>query len=238
VTRVVAIHGFLGCDSDWQGIAGFLPSNVQFEKVNLFSKLPETLCGSISLWAQEFNNYHSRKPADRRLLIGYSMGGRLALEAAMQRPDLWAQVAIVAGHPGLVSVDEKQARAQLDAKWAQQFMTLPWDEVIKLWGSQPVFANSYEPERLEANYSRGALCHALTQWSLATQELDAVRLKSLQKKIVWYVGQNDKKYVELYRQLAGDGLIDNIREVPGAGHRVIFDQPKELARQLVLDLKL
>ncbi len=109
---------------------------------------------------------------------------------------------------------------------------------MSLWNGQSVFQGSDEPPRKESDFNRESLAAALVNWSLAEQDFVVDRILPLKPKLHWFAGEKDGKFVDLFNNLKVEGFIEDISVVKGAGHRVIFDNPQELARLLVQRLKL
>jgi len=240
-TRIVAIHGFLGQPQDWHGLKAAIQqqsSEVDFQMVDLFSTLPNVKEKSVQEWAKRFNRNQKNRHLERNILMGYSLGGRLALQAAYDKPGLWDEVVLLSAHPGLRNVEEKVQRKKIDGEWADKFLNLPWQEVLTLWNNQPVFLGSEEPPREEATVNREGLADALVHWSLAEQEFAPDQLLPLKPKLHWFAGESDPKYLSLFQDLKVEGFIEDLNVVKNAGHRLIFDNPTELAAQLVQRLKL
>lgn len=173
----------------------------------------------------------------RRLLIGYSLGGRLALQIFLAAPQLWDQVVVIAGHPGLSSPEEQQLRLQQDQRWAARFEDTrneAWAPLLAEWNSQPVLRESLEVARPEENFSRAALAKALDIFSLGRQPLlNPPTLQAHKDKLTWMVGENDDKFRLLYQSLAQSGIIRPPLIIKGAGHRVLADAPEEVAAGLI-----
>src|SRR6185437_3147572 len=112
-TRIVAIHGFLGCPTDWDDVRAEVLArapDVKFDTVNLFSKLPAQKETTASDWAKRFNRSQKNRHLERNILLRYSLGGRLALQAAYDKPGLWDEVVLLSAHPGLRTEQEKTLR--------------------------------------------------------------------------------------------------------------------------------
>lgn len=246
------LHGFLGRPSDWAVVKAHLP---QHDGLRIFTPdyFKETSLGpqhSFESWADNFTRWveiHGCS-GERNILVGYSLGGRLALHALQRKPGLWHRVVLVSTNPGFNDVheffeptsEERRQRWMNDSFWAEEFLKAPWDTVIRNWNAQPVFGGGEtEPLRIEKEYSREMLSLALTQWSLAQQRNMRDLLQKQTAKVLWLVGERDEKYVEMSRRLQQEvpGLRWDI--IPASSHRILFDSPKELGekiRQLIQQL--
>lgn len=196
--KIWAIHGFLGLPSDWEN---FDVMPVEIEKA-----------ASLTDWAKKFNARIAVEGAGfRNYLLGYSMGGRLALHALVDQPELWEGAILVSTNRGIK--EGKQERIESDEVWAERFEKDPWYQVVADWMAQPAFKDSKGPLRLESDFDRVQLGEQLRNFSLGRQEI----LNS--NKAHWVVGEKDISY----REMQPHAIV-----VPNAGHRVIFDNPKRL----------
>lgn len=231
------LHGFLGRPSDWSRIRNQLEShgNVRFFIPDYFNHPELNPTNTLDQWADHFIHWVEAQgcAGERNVLVGYSLGGRLALHALEKNSALWDQVIVISANPGLEGDLEREMRRDLDSTWAGEFLKSPWDLVLKKWNSQFVFEGSQkEPVRLERDYSRELLSLALTKWSLANQQDKRPVIQEHVKKVRWIVGERDSKYVELSRRLADQvpGLI--VERIPAASHRVLFDCSDTLGDRL------
>jgi 2-succinyl-6-hydroxy-2,4-cyclohexadiene-1-carboxylate synthase len=146
MTRILALHGFLGRPSDWLPLRKEIVrccSEVEFQTFDLYS-LQSVRQKTPLEWAKKFNQLQKSKHVERNILMGYSLGGRLALQAAADKPGLWDEVILISAHPGLVDDEEKELRTKVDATWAEKFNSEKWHEVMKQWNNQVVFNESVE----------------------------------------------------------------------------------------------
>jgi 2-succinyl-6-hydroxy-2,4-cyclohexadiene-1-carboxylate synthase len=210
-----ALHGFLGQPSDWS----FLP---EANAIDLFSQ-PSLGNKNFAEWAKWFNDLTAS--ISPKLLIGYSLGGRLALHALRDDPGGWAAAVIVSAHPGLAEGREK--RLEHDDLWAKRFLHEPWDRLIGDWNAQPVFENERDhPKRNEADFEREGLSRALTQWSLGKQENLSEALKQLPMPILWAAGENDRKPDRLFHPKS------KIWIAPQGGHRIVWTHQSMLREEI------
>lgn len=193
------LPGFLGLPGDWD----FLP------------------------WPHE--PYAAGAASADDVLIGYSMGGRLALHI-LER-ETFAKAVIVSA--GLNAPDpERLAR---DEAWARRFETGEWSSLMRDWHAQPVFGG-HVVERREEDFDRGELARQLREWSPAV--LPPPRLEAIETPILWVAGARDTRYAEVARTAVARLPHAELWICPDAGHRVPWEQPDALVERLRLFLDL
>jgi 2-succinyl-6-hydroxy-2,4-cyclohexadiene-1-carboxylate synthase len=201
-TPIVFFHGFLGTGADWEAVCTFLPP------------IP---CIAFDLPGHGASPFMEEFVIDipRFHLVGYSMGGRIAVAYAAKHPAQIASLTLLSTHPGLKTDEEKQSRFESDSKWAQLLHQLSIDDFLLRWYDQPIF-KTYRPDlkmRREQNIPN--LARALMHYSLSKQKftpLDGV-----------LVGENDLKF---------RALFCNPVVVPNAGHMVHLENPQFIAQTL------
>src|SRR3990170_560697 len=75
------------------------------------------------------------------VLVGYSLGGRLALRAALRDPGAFAAVVTVGATAGIDEQPMRAARAEGDERLASWIEAAPIEDVVTLWERQPLFAD-------------------------------------------------------------------------------------------------
>ena len=113
-TTAVLLHGFLGSPDDWQPIAGRLAGRVPC--------VAPPLADHPTLAALE--TAIRRSVPGPAVLIGYSMGARLALHLLLRDPDRYRVGVLACGSPGLASAAERAERRRADARLAARLRGL------------------------------------------------------------------------------------------------------------------
>lgn len=241
---LVALHGFLGEATDWNPVFSHLEGKtphrlmaLDYSKINVLSP-QETF---VSEWGWAFNDWwHAQKISGPLYLMGYSQGGRLALQALAAMGNEVSKLILVSSNPGLSSKarDDRAARRETDEAWAVRFEKDPWEKVMADWNKQEIFIGGKdEPVRKESPENRRAAVEALRKWSVGRQENFRSVIRRRAGDIQWIIGEHDKKYTELALSL--NEVIPNFQPltIKGSGHRVPFDQPAAVANAIVNFLK-
>lgn len=193
---LVFLHGFLGTSADWESVC---------------SHLPECHCIGFDLPGHGKSPFMENFdiPLSQFHLIGYSMGGRLALRIPKEKV---ASLTLLSTHPGLKTEEEKQERLKRDTEWAKLLFELSIEEFLKRWYNQPLFKPFVPELSMRKQQNIPALAASLMHYSLAKQpryEIDHV-----------LVGERDEKFRSLFQ---------NPIVIPHAGHAIHLETPKAVA---------
>lgn len=231
-TLVYAIHGFLGKSSDWNeikaGVSNKYSGQLNFISEDLFAQDQQGIldfarqADSIITKIKSFEGFEGKK-----ILLGYSLGGRIALHILQQSPELFDHFVFLSTNPGLKNEaeDERKNRILHDQKWSEKISLENWDEFLKEWNSQGIFAGSgAEPKRDLQNYDLLKLKESMVKWSLGKQTDFSDTLQMFNYKVTWVVGERDAKYLAIAEALKSKNSIADYIKVP-AGHRIWLDNP-------------
>lgn len=224
---LVFLHGFSGDHREWQ------PVGERFTRANrLYIDLPGH-GSSANVQVDGFADVDALLTATllsynilNYWLVGYSLGGRVAMHYACgSRADGLAGVIVEGGHPGLMNDAERAQRWRNDRQWAQRFAQQPLAEVFADWYQQPVFAslNAAQRESLVALRSRnnGATLAAMLQaTSLAAQADLRASLQARDFPFHYLCGERDAKFRAIAQTLAAD-----LHLIHHAGHNAHRDNP-------------
>ncbi len=208
----VFLHGFLGASTDWLEVTQSLSApcyacdlpghgNSPFQP-DFFTALYET--------TRDLAPFH---------LIGYSMGGRLALQYAARYPV--ASLTLISAHLGLKE-SERKKRYDRDCQLAKEILETTIDEFLDRWYDQPLFQTlllKKDIKTMRRQQDRLGLSQALRAFSVGLQPDFS---DSLPKNTSLVVGELDELYRAHYQNLPH-------RLIARSGHAIHLEEPQALA---------
>jgi 2-succinyl-6-hydroxy-2,4-cyclohexadiene-1-carboxylate synthase len=165
--------------------------------------------------------------------LGYSLGGRLCLRLALDRPDLVRALVLVGASPGLDDPAERAARRASDDALAAELERIGLERFLDRWLAQPLFATlplerAGRADRL-ANTTQG-LAASLRLHGTGAQEPLWDRLAGLRPPARLLAGAADAKFAALAERMAATiGSSARVALIPGAGHAAHLERPDEVA---------
>lgn len=183
---------------------------------------------------------HTAGRAGPATYVGYSQGGRLCLQLALDRPEAVARLVLVSASPGIADDHARAARVESDEALAREIERDGVDAFLERWLALPLFA-TLPRERSgiddrKAHATVAGLTHQLRVLGQGVQPSNWARLGDLRMPVLLLAGELDTKYVEFAQQMAaavtahaGDVRVEI---VPGAGHACHLEQPEFVAHVL------
>lgn len=225
--NILALHGFLGRGSDWTDVQNKC-ADFNWICPNLFSD-PDWDLQSFDRIAEKIIEKLNLNQSC--VLLGYSLGGRIALQLLNKYPNMFRHIVLVSTNPGLQSDQEKAIRLKNDSLWIDKMNQMSWSDFLKQWNDQPVLQNSFEPERMESDFLKERLIQSLQNLSLGLQDDFRPIIQKYASRITWIYGEQDHKFAEI-----SENLKKQIPELKTRstkkGHRVLFDSPEVIAEVL------
>jgi len=234
---VLFLHGFMGSSEDWRSVMAALDGRYRCLAVDLpghgasLGLPPEdyTMEGAVRNLLGLLDELNIERPA----LVGYSMGGRLALYLALRHPEWCAGLFLESASPGLENAAEREARRRSDEEQAVRLESGDLASFLYDWYRQPLFASLSRHEGLveavieaRSRNDPGELARSLRGMGTGNQpslwdELGALRVPALA-----VAGELDERYAGVAGRMAS--LDPRIRSaiVTGAGHNVHLEVPE------------
>ena len=240
---IVAVHGFTGCGEDFDVLRPHLPPGSTL----IAPDLPGH--GARQSWRQAGDydlSTHLRlitEAIDGRsdcTLLGYSMGGRLALHWALAHPGSLRKLVLIGASPGLTTPEERAERRLADEALARHIRSQGLDAFYKYWHHQPFFRSLFQlpPERLDPILARRRRNDpeglALSLEQAGTGALPSLwpRLREIRCPVDLVAGEGDPKFALLARQMAEFMPRSRVSIIADAGHAAHLEQPADVAMLL------
>jgi len=223
---LVFLHGFSGDRDEWRTVGEAFPAWPR-----LYLDLPghggsadiavDGFAGVSELLQATLNSYNILD----YWLVGYSLGGRVAMNFACQPRAGLRGLIVEGGHPGLQDEASRQARLINDSAWAERFRREPLAQVFADWYQQPVFASLDAAQRaslvaLRRRNNGATLAAMLEATSLARQADLRPSLQARDFPFHYLCGERDAKFRAIAQALAAD-----IHIIHHAGHNAHRDNP-------------
>lgn len=169
------------------------------------------------------------------ILVGYSMGARMALHVALQYPETVSQLVLISGTPGLATQAERAARVQSDNELANRIEQIGTEAFIDEWLALPIFSGltnrtNQRDERL-VNSPKG-LADSLRHAGTGTQESQWEQLHQLTMPVHLIVGENDTKFVAIAKEMHALLADSHLSVIPNVGHTVHLENTTATGRLL------
>ena len=224
-TPVIFVPGFMQRGSAWAPVAQLLPE--RYPSV-LLDHARHTLEGRL----EEIAAAADRGPA---VLCGYSLGGRLALQAAVRQPERYAAVVTVGASAGIDDPGARMARVDADERMAAWMEAMPIDDVVSVWERQPLFADQSEEliaEQREGRLSQDPRHLALLMRTAGQGAMDPFwfELGRLRMPVLAIAGSRDERYTAAARRIAREAPDARAEVIEAAGHVPQLQRPGEVAR--------
>ena len=243
-SSLLLLHGFLGCCHDWEEVMTGLSRSFHCLAVDLPGHGQTEVMGDDA-------NYGMKRCAEgliylldqlsikRCHLIGYSMGGRLALYLTLTYPKRFDKVILESASPGLKTESERKQRHADDLVVAEKLQQTSLFSFMNDWYKQLLFESFQEnQERFEEllerrlQNDRTGLVRSLLQMGTGIQPSLWDRLGELQNDLLLIVGENDNKFREIGDEIASRTESARLLVMSGCGHNPHFENPDRFVEQV------
>jgi len=233
----VLLHGFTGASTSWgngvvDGLASVGLAPVLVDLPGHGRQAAEVDSSGFTLRAAlDLVSQAGDWPAD---LLGYSMGGRVALHFAAERPGSVRRLVIESASPGLATEAERSARRHADEGTASRIETEGVAAFIDTWERLPLFASQGSlPYDVRLRHRSHRLRNTSTGLAGALRGLGTGVLPSLWDRLpdiacptLVLVGEHDAKFTDIGERMASKLPRATLVIVPDAGHTVHLERPE------------
>jgi len=235
---MLLLHGFTGSHHTWEHIIEPLQDHFFLITPDLvghgLSEAPlEVDKYSMDYVVQSLYELLDLLNVSKYILLGYSMGGRIAMRLALQDTSRVTALILESTSPGIEDEDSRQERLRSDQSLADMIEREGVKSFVDYWESLPLFHTQKKlPENIRLRIRAERLSHrpiglANSLRGLSTG-LDVPiwnQLSSIDCPTLLVAGCEDKKYVEMMRRMHHSMPKSSLEEVEGCGHCVHLEDP-------------
>ena len=236
---LLLLHGFTGSADAWSDVVALFGSRRRIVAIDLPGHgplpaartargpiRPEDAVASVVGFLDELG-------IARVDLLGYSMGGRVALRVALEHPARLRSLVLLSASPGIADDAERAARRTSDERLADRIGEDGLDAFVDAWTAQPLFATQSglpagvrDRERaLRMRNDPAGLAACLRGMGQGAMGPMWDALPSLRVPVLLLAGELDAKYRDIAAKMAARMPDARVTIVPGAGHVAHVEQP-------------
>ncbi len=237
---LLLVHGFTGSSEAWgEELLDELASEFRLLAVDLIghgcSDRPhEPKRYALASQVRDLCALLDSRGVERAVWLGYSMGGRIALGAALLCPQRIRGLVLESASAGLDSDGERRARIAHDETLARRLEDDGLEKFVAYWMGFPLFATQAKlgPAALERERERrlrndpAALAASLRGMGTGVQPSFWKRLHDVRAPALVLAGSEDEKFCALARRMAARLPQAQLELIPGAGHAPHLEQPE------------
>ncbi|KGR78411.1 2-succinyl-6-hydroxy-2,4-cyclohexadiene-1-carboxylate synthase [Ureibacillus sinduriensis] len=238
---IVMLHGFTGSTATWEDVAISI-TDYRIVAIDLIghgqtgSPL-ETAAYTMEEQILQLNEILQQLDLHKVILLGYSMGGRVALSYAKSYPDRVAQLILESASPGLKTEGERALRRSSDESLADRIQTYGIEDFVNKWENIPLFASQkrlppdvqqkVRKERLAQ--SEIGLANSLRRMGTGAQTSLWPYLEQLSMPVTLITGDLDEKFCNIAGEM--QALLPSAQHtiVKNVGHAIHVENPEQFA---------
>ena len=235
--RLVFVHGFTQIKDTWRGITKTISANYEIVLVDAPNH-GDSIDISLNL---ETGANAIIDVGEDATYIGYSLGARFCLTAALSNPKKIKRLVLISGTAGIDDSVERQNRIASDEQLATRITQIGVPSFIDEWLSLPMFAGltpATNQREMRLRNTSTALASSLKLCGAGKQQPTWLRLKELTMPVLVIAGQTDTKFVELAKRITDSiGSHAQLEIIDNSGHTPHLEQPEQLLEVLESFLK-
>jgi 2-succinyl-6-hydroxy-2,4-cyclohexadiene-1-carboxylate synthase len=234
---ILFLHGFLGSGED------FTNTVLELNRLELdrFCCLCLDLPGhgktqvtgeySLSSTAHAIVDLLNQLSIPQAILVGYSLGGRLALSLALQFPDRFPKTILESASPGLKTESERAIRREHDDKLSDR-LTSDFPQFLNEWYDQPLFRSLKQHPNFAALHQHRLknnpveLAKSLRNFSTGRQPSFWNDLEHYKRPLLLLVGERDYKFVSINQEMAARCQTAHLKVLVNTGHNLHLEDPQ------------
>ncbi|MCG7342517.1 2-succinyl-6-hydroxy-2,4-cyclohexadiene-1-carboxylate synthase [Sporosarcina sp. ACRSL] len=243
---VVFLHGFTGTSATWKEVRNELKGKYRTITVDLTGHGNTTVPESPERYSMEeqiedLEALFVQLGLDTFYVVGYSMGGRIALAYTIHYPKRVKALFLESSSPGLKEERDRIERRKADKLLAQKIMENGIVSFVDKWENIPLFESqkSLPAEKKQAvrnerlQQSETGLANSLLGIGTGSQKSYWESLHSIPNPVLLMTGELDAKFVGIAREMQALSPMWRHIVVPEAGHAIHVEKPRIFATMIM-----
>jgi 2-succinyl-6-hydroxy-2,4-cyclohexadiene-1-carboxylate synthase len=234
---ILFLHGFMGDSNEFNQIISLLSEQFSCLTVDLPGHGKTTVlggeeCYTMASTAQGLVDWLDELNVQRCVLVGYSMGGRLALYLSLHFPERFSKVVLESTSPGLKTKRDRAERTQRDFELARKLENSDFPTFLSDWYNQPLFASlTQHPDFKGVIASRRQnnpieLAKSLRNLSTGCQPSLWDKLQESTNSLLLLVGEYDAKFIAINSEMVKLCQFARLEIISNCGHNIHLENPK------------
>lgn len=237
---IFLLHGFTGSGKDWDFLTTKLPAKYFPVAIDIIghgkSDSPnEKAYYSEDNLVKQLHKVIQYFGYEKNILLGYSLGGRIALSYLLKFPEYIQGLILESSSPGITEAKERILRIANDEKLAESINRIGIEKFVENWINQPFFSSlkNLSRQKFHELYERRILnnpvgiSNILTEFSQGKMFPKWNLLEKLSFPILLISGALDKKYCEINKRFERMNKNVQIKIVENCGHNVHLEKEEE-----------
>nr|WP_255726763.1 2-succinyl-6-hydroxy-2,4-cyclohexadiene-1-carboxylate synthase [Sporosarcina sp. ACRSM] len=242
---VVLLHGFTGSTATWTEVSKRLTGVARTVAIDLTGHGKTTAPVESDRYEMDQQVKDLEALFDHLglrsfVLVGYSMGGRIALAYTILYPDRVSSLILESASPGLRSENERVERCQADHQLAEKLETDGLPAFVDFWENIPLFHSqkrlsdevrqTIRQERLGQRAT--GLANSLRGIGTGSQPSYWSRLGTVHMPVLLLTGEYDTKFINISREMGEHFPTVRHETIPDAGHAIHVEKPDVFATMI------
>jgi 2-succinyl-6-hydroxy-2,4-cyclohexadiene-1-carboxylate synthase len=238
------LHGFLGNSQDFNEVINLLSEDFYCLTVDLPGHGKTRVCGdedcyTMSATASALIELLDSLKIAKCGLIGYSMGGRLALYLVLNFPSRFSEVVLESTSPGLKTAEARLTRLKSDLNLAQELELIDFQHFLIKWYQQPIFQSLQNPTDLDKLIEKRRennpveLAKSLRNMGTGKQPSLWTQLSQNKIPLLLLVGESDHKFRSINEEMMSLSDITQLRIIPNSGHNIHWENMVEYVKSII-----
>ncbi|MFC7391799.1 2-succinyl-6-hydroxy-2,4-cyclohexadiene-1-carboxylate synthase [Scopulibacillus cellulosilyticus] len=236
---LLLLHGFTGSMGTWETFIDHWSKCFKIIAIDIVGHgstiAPDDVsCFNMSHEAASIMKLLDKLNIKKPHLLGYSMGGRLALFMKTKYPEETGSLLLESSSPGLASEQDRIIRKQNDDQLADRIEAYGVENFVNEWEKVPLFKTQESLSKLDRqkirverlNQTANGLANSLRGMGTGVQPSLWDELKTISSHVMIVVGSLDQKFVQIGKAMSKRLPNATFHIVSNAGHAIHVEQPR------------